>query len=161
MRGERTMKKAKNAKQEKYAIDFFKAFKLKKPTCGLVERIVSPKGNRRETSEGYEYSFKTDTSISSVYKHEPMLLYPGIYRVVDITPIDEKMTWNGYLFVVENDGTVYPVAEYVNYRNTSWVKKSIPLLKKYFEGKSLEEIEITKLKNSSPHKTLSWTTAAK
>lgn len=133
-----------------YDIDFFKEFSLKKPISGIVERIVDAKGFRHKEEWGYSYQFNTDSSVSCVYKGEAMSCIPGLYKVLDICYIQdhicERMIWNNYLFVLEEDGTVYPVAEFIDDKDSSWVKKAMPVVKSYFNGEEIEPIELSKFK---------------
>lgn len=129
---------------QKYSIDFYKTYNLVPPTCGLVNKVTSPKGLRKFEAEGYT-SYQLYSDLSDIYKGEPASLEPGIYWVLDICKVKEVLHWNHYLFVVDTDGFNYPVAEYLNQRDSAWVKEAIKLVKRYFAGEELDSTGITKI----------------
>ena len=142
-------------KRTELEIDFYKELELpKKIICGLVEKILSPKGVRKLNEyDRYEYSLKSE--LVQVYDEKPVTVTPGIYWVMDIyKPSLSEQHWNHYLIVVEDD-CFYPVAEFIDCRDSTWVKDAIPYIKDYFEGFELEPIELTKQKREKPKKP-SW-----
>ena len=127
-----------------YEIDFFRMFGLPKPTCGMIRRIISDKGIRKSVQDwGYSYSFKTDDQL---YRDEPNRVVSGIYQVLDVCKLQDEVCWCNYLFIIDHDGSVYPVAEYLKQPDTKWVRDALPVVKEYFSGKELEPIEITDLR---------------
>ena len=128
-----------------YAIDLFKEFKLETPVTGLVERITKPKGIRKHEDYGVSYTLYTDDSCATVYNGKEFDLVPGIYWVLNIFKHPKRGTlqWNHYLFVVEEDGAVYPVAEYCNQHDSSWIKDALPVIKQFFAGEPIKPTEIT------------------
>lgn len=128
-----------------YSIDIFKEFELEKPVAGLVERISKPKGIIKHGEYGDSYSLYTDDSRTTVYDGKEFDLIPGIYWVMDIFkhPKHDTCQWNHYLFIVENDGSVFPIAEYCDQHDSTWVKQAIPVIKRFFAGETFKPIEIT------------------
>lgn len=130
---------------KKVRIDFYKEFPLATPVVGLVEKIESPKGLKKQEDNGQtSYSFKCGDFW--VYKNEPLELTEGIYKVLDICNIDREPTWNNYIFIIDSDGDVFPLGEFLNCPDTRWVKKALPLVKSYFAGDGLDSIELTNLR---------------
>ena len=140
-----------------YEIDIFKEFNLEKPVAGLVEKISQPKGIVKHEKHGDSYSLYTDDTRMTVYNGEEFDLVPGIYWVLDIFkhPKKQILQWNHYLFIVDEDGAVYPVAEYCNQQDSTWVKQAIPVIKRFFKGESFNPIELTYYLHRSDKRT-SW-----
>ena len=140
-----------------YSIDIFKEFKLETPMAGLVLKVIKPKGVIRHEKFGESYSLYTDDSQLTVYNGEEFDLIPGIYWVLDIFkhPKYQITQWNHYLFVVEDGGAVYPIAEYCNQHDSSWVKQALPVIKRFFAGESFNPIELTYYLHRSEKRT-SW-----
>lgn len=129
-------------KPEKLEIDFYKELKLPQTTvCGLVNRILSPKGIRKLNKRNqYEYRFKDE--LIQIYDEKPAIVVPGIYWVMSIYKIGNELKWNHYLVVVEDD-CFYPVAEFLEITDSTWIKDALPYVKDYFAGFELEPIDIT------------------
>lgn len=129
-------------KTERLEIDFYKELKLPQPmTCGLVNKILSPKGIRKlNERDQYEYHLKDE--LIQIYEDKPALVVPGIYWVMDIFKIGNQLKWNHYLVVVESD-SFYPVAEFCEVVDSTWIKDAIPYIKMYFAGEELDPIHIT------------------
>lgn len=127
---------------EKLEIDFYKELKLAQPiTCGLVNKILSPKGIRKlNERDQYEYHLKDE--LIQIYEGKPALVEPGIYWVMDIFKIGNELKWNHYLVVVEED-SFYPVAEFLEITDSTWIKDALPYIKRYFAGEELDPIHIT------------------
>lgn len=131
-------------RKERYEVDFFTMFKLPQPTCGMICKIISDRGIRKVESDNiYSYFFKDE---SELYHNKSSKLEPGIYHIMDICKLQEEMQWCHYLFIIDQDGSVYPVAEYLKQPDTRWVKKALPVVKDYFRGKNIDPIEITDLR---------------
>lgn len=116
-------------------------------TRACVFRITSPKAKRKLEGNGnYYYSLYTDYAFQDDEDKNVFLCKPGIYQVIDICywKYHSKLQWNIYIVVVEEDGTAYPVEEYIDNPNTLWVKDVRPILKRYFNNEKLEPIELTK-----------------
>ena len=130
-------------KREPIRINFEEVLSLKHNVGGFVARITEPKGIKTEVNGTIHYEFKTD--ISGVKEEDGSInVAPGIYEVCDVCKWNhETLQWNFYLVVVDSDGQAYPVAEYLDSPNTLWVKKAIKIVKAYFNGEELEEIELT------------------
>ena len=128
----------------KYSIDFYKMFNLVPPMCGLIDKVTSPKGIRRQEEDGY-ISYQLHSDLCCIYKGEATDLEPRLYWVLDVGLVKGTLNWNQYLFIIEDDGTVYPVGEYLDQKDSSWVKKAIGTVKKYFAKEPVDAIEITKI----------------
>ena len=126
----------------KLEIDFYKELKMPTPMlCGLVNKIKSPKGVRKlNEHDRYEYSFKDE--LVQLYKGEPALVDEGIYWVMDIYKRGNETKWNHYLVIVEED-CFYPIAEFLDCHDSTWIKGAMPYVKEYFEGFEQEPVEIT------------------
>lgn len=131
-----------NMKNVKLEIDFYSELRLPRPmTCGLVHKVTSPKGERRlNDNDQYEYRLKND--LIQIYDGKPAIVTPGIYWVMDIYKIGDCLKWNHYLVIVEED-CFYPVAEFLECTDSSWIKDALPYIKDYYAGFDLEPIEIT------------------
>lgn len=139
-------------KTERLEIDFYKELKLPQPmTCGLVNRILSPKGIRNLNEHG-QYAYHLKDELIQIYEGKPALVVPGIYWVMDIFKIGSGLKWNHYLVVVESD-SFYPVAEFCEVVDSTWIKDAIPYIKDYFAGFELEPIEITPYRAPKQRKT--------
>ncbi len=134
----------------KTKIDFYKKYKLVPPVCGLVNKITSPKGKKTEHPDGYTH-YSLHSELSDIYHGEAVELESGLYWVMDVCKVMGRMTWNHYLFIISDDGNVFPIAEYLEQRDTAWVKKAIKIVKTYFnDGEdAFEPIEVTKIKYKS------------
>lgn len=127
---------------EKLEIDFYKDLRLPQPmTCGLVNKILSSKGIRK-LNERDEYEYHLKDELIQIYDEKPALVEPGIYWVMDIFKIGNELKWNHYLVVVEED-SFYPVAEFTECHDSTWIKSALPYIKRYFAGEELEPIRIT------------------
>ena len=127
----------------KYKLSFYKDFKLVPPFCGLVSKVIKPKGKKTEENGQTHYSLHTDNPI--IYHKAPMLLESGLYWVLDICKVKESNHWNQYLFIIEPEGDVYPIGEWLNTNDSSWVIQAVKLVNKYFQGEKLNRIELTKI----------------
>lgn len=136
----------------KLEIDFYKELRLPMPmTCGLVNKIISPKGIRKlNDRDVYEYHLKDE--LIQIYDDKPVLVEPGLYWVMDIFKLRSEMTWNHYLVVVEYD-CFYPVAEFLGCHDSTWIKQALPYIKEYFAGTEMEPIELTRYKRPKQSKT--------
>lgn len=130
----------------KYDIDFFKKFKLETPVVGLIMKVVSPRGLRRPDSDEPDgYAYRLTAEFPLVYNEgEATSVEPGIYHILDVCKPEEKLLWNHYLFIVEDDGTAYPIWELLEQKNTQWVKEALPIIKKVFANKPMDRIKITR-----------------
>lgn len=137
--------------KEKLEIDFYKELNLPEVFTGLVNKVTSPKGMRKlNEMDRYEYRLKDE--LIQVYEGEPALVDEGIYWVMDIFKFEGSLKWNHYLVVVEDD-CFYPVAEFLECVDSTWIPDAIPYLKDYFAGVELEPIELTKYKFPKKKKT--------
>lgn len=140
-----------------FEVDFYKEFKLKPPIAGLVNKVTSPKGTRRLEETG-RYTYHIKEELVQVYDEKPCTVTPGLYWVMlitkDITTLYGGPKWYHYLFIVDLDGDVYPIFEYLEAKDTSWVKEALPYIKKYFSEEHLDRIRLTPYKK--PAKTKSW-----
>ena len=128
----------------KYKLSFYKDFKLVPPFCGLVSKVIKPKGTKKQEPDGkVSYNLHTDNPI--IYHKAPMLLEPGLYWVLDICKVKESNHWNQYLFIIEPEGAVYPIGEWLNTSDSSWIIQAVKLVNRYFNGERLEKIELTKI----------------
>ncbi len=140
-------------KIEKLEIDFYKELELAQPMiCGLVNRILAPKGVRKLNEfDRYEYHLKDE--LIQIYEGKPAIVTPGIFWVMDIFKKGSEIKWNHYLVVLEED-SFYPVAEFLGCVDSTWIKGALPYIKQYFAGEELDPICITpfrapkKIKNS-------------
>lgn len=145
----------------KFEFDFYEELGLPRPvTCGLVSRVTKPKG-RRTLVEGLTkgdepyYHYELHHDLIEVYGYtKDTAFIPGIYWVMDVYKHKHNMCWNHYLIILEDDGSVYPVAEYLNCHDSRWVKKAAKVTEAYFNGKELEPIELTHCKTDKPLKRL-------
>ena len=144
------------SKVEKLEIDFYKELNLPPALCGLVNKIISPKGLRKlNDKDRYEYRLKDE--LVQIYDGKPASVEPGLYWVMDIYKDRESnLIWNHYLVIVEED-CFYPVAEFLNCKDSTWIKAALPYIKGYFEKFDLEPIELTEYKAPKQRKT-SWKT---
>lgn len=131
-------------------INFYKQFDLVDPLCGLVSKITSPKGIRKEFDDG-KFSYQFRSSLVGIYEGEEMLLEPGLYWVMDVCKPKKYIIWCHYLFIIGKDGICYPVAEFLNQKNTDWVKRALPLVKDYFNGAKLTKITVTNIRPKTSH----------
>lgn len=139
-------------KTNRLEIDFYKELKLPQPmTCGLVNKILSPKGIRKlNEHDQYEYHLKDE--LIQIYEDKPALVEPGIYWVMDIFKIGNALKWNHYLVVVEDD-CFYPVAEFCEVVDSTWIKDAMSYIKDYFAGFELEPIDTTPYRTPKQRKT--------
>lgn len=128
----------------KYEVDFYKDFKLVPPVCGIVSRVVKPKGIKKIEPDG-KTSYKLYSDSPIIYNNEKMALEPGLYWVLDVCKVKGAMTWNQYLFVLEEDGSMYAIAEYLNQGDSSWVVEAMKPVKKFFKGEVTEPITPSKI----------------
>ena len=140
------------SKHELFEIDFYKEFELPRPVaCGLVNKITSPKGIRTKNEQTGNYHYQLHTDLKQIYEAGiPANVDEGLYWVMDVYKYKGSMTWNHYLFVVESDGTIYPIAEFLDYSDSSWIKEAINIIKDHFSGDEFEPIEITLCKADVP-----------
>lgn len=142
----------------KLEIDFYKELKLPSPiTCGLVNRIIEPKGIRKlNEHDRYEYRLKDE--LVQIYDNKPAEVDAGIYWIMDIYKDKESnLKWNHYLIIVE-DEVYYPVAEFLDCKDSTWIKDAMPYIKDYFAGFDLEPINLTRYKRK-PQSKSGWKTA--
>ena len=141
----------------KLEIDFYKELKLPSPiTCGLVNKVIEPKGIRKlNEHDRYEYRLKDE--LVQIYDDKPALVEPGLYWVMDIFKWNSSLQWNHYLIVVEED-SFYPVAEFLDCKDSTWIKDAMPYIKDYFAGFDLEPINPTRYKRK-PQSKSGWKTA--
>lgn len=128
--------------------NFKEILHLEHKVGGFINRIASPKAYRKfeATGEAF-YSFDMDYSSGYICDQPDCkdIVDRSIWVVVDICrwyPDDTRLVWNVYL-VVSNGKKTYPVAEYLDSPKTLWVKKARPLVKAFFAGENLPEIELT------------------
>lgn len=142
---------------ERLEIDFYKELELPPATCGLVNKIVSPKGIRKlNEHDRYEYRLKDE--LVQIYDDKPANVESGIYWVMDIyKDKGGELKWNHYLVVVEED-CFYPVAEFLDCKDSTWIKQALPYIKDYFKEFDLEPIKITPYKPPKQNKK-GWKTA--
>lgn len=139
----------------KYRIDFFKTFNLVPPVCGLVNKVTSPKGVRRIEDDGYTH-YELHSDLISTYKGEALALESGLYHVVDIGSVQGRLNWNHYLFILDTEGYAYPIAEYLDQPNSSWIAQAIKLVKRYFQDDPAEmqdPIQLTSIDYELPKRT--------
>lgn len=135
----------------KVTVDIYKKFRLPIPTCGLINKITSPKGIRVRESETYT-SYRLHTDLVCIYDDRATQLDEGIYWVMNVCKVEGTMQWDHYLFVVEED-RVYPVAEFLYLTNTEWIPEALPYIKKYFAGEHLDPIKLTYIRQETSNKT--------
>ena len=134
----------------KYKIDFYKEFKLVPPVCGLVQKITSPKGIRRKESDAYT-SYHLHTELMDIYEpNRPSEIESGLYWVLDVCKIYDKMTWFNYLFIVLDGGRALPVGEFLRCKDSTWIKDALPIIKSYFEEEELSPIKLTYIPRPTP-----------
>lgn len=140
----------------RFEFDFYKELKLPRPvTCGLVSKITKAKGKRTFNEDINDYYYELHHDLVQVYNYgEEVALEPGLYWVMDIYKYKHEMYWNHYLIILENDGSVYPVAEYLNCHDSKWVKKAVKVTETYFNQEALEPVELTHCKVDKPLKRL-------
>lgn len=141
----------------RFEFDFYKELKLPRPvTCGLVNKVTKPKGKRTFNEDINDYYYELNHDLIQVYDHGDgeVALEPGLYWVMDIYKHKHEMHWNHYLIILEGDGSVYPVAEYLDCHNSKWVKKAVKITEAYFNKEELEPIELTHCKTDKPLKKL-------
>lgn len=131
-------------------IDFYKELGLPPTKCGLVNKILNPKGKRRKNYLD-EYEYHLNDELVQVYQgEEPAVVDEGLYWVMDIfTNPESRLQWNHYLVVVDEEG-FYPIYEYLDAHNTTWILDAMPYIKGYFAGEEFESIELTKYKMPKP-----------
>lgn len=127
---------------KRFKIDFYEDFPLATPVVGLIEKIDGPKGTKKKEDNGY-MTYKFQAKDFWIYKEKPLALESGLYHVLDVCSVNTECCWNNYLFIIDTDGTVYPVGEYLDCPDTHWVKKAFPLVKSYFAEEELDAIELT------------------
>lgn len=136
----------------KYKLSFYKDFKLVPPFCGLVSKVTKPRGKKTLDDDGFiKYSLYSDDP--RIYRKAPMMLEPGLYWVLDICKVKDNMWWNDYLFIIEENGNAYPVGEWLNQNDSSWVIQALPVVKKFFNKEKLEAINLTTIDYKKPKKT--------
>ena len=141
-------------KKTKFKINPYTKFSLVTPVVGLVEKIASPRGIRKQEESG-RYTYKFTSEEFWVYNDKSLELEPGIYKILDICQQSTGSHWNNYLFIIDDDGSMYPIAEYLNCPDTLWVKNALPLVKKYFAGEEIDSIKLTDL-TSKKQKKSGW-----
>lgn len=140
----------------KLEIDFYKELELPKTTCGLVNKILSPKGIRvLNDNNMYEYRLKDE--LVQIYDNKPVIVDEGIYWVMDIYKNSNGVIkWNHYLVIVEKD-CFYPIAEFLDCKDSTWIKHAIHFIKSYFNGEIQDPIELTRYV-IAPKKKTRWHT---
>lgn len=135
-----------------FEIDFYKELKMAPPVCGLVHKITSPKGIRRlNKQDRYEYHLKED--LIQIYDNKPAEVDAGIYWIMNIyKDIESNLKWNHYLIIVD-DEAYYPIAEFLDCKDSTWIKSALPYIKDYFNGFDLEPINITRYRPPKQNKT--------
>ena len=134
-----------------YKIDFFKTFELEQPTAGLVQKVTSHKGIKRTAEDG-SVTYALHTDLKAVYEGKASILDAGVYLVTDVyidysNGVVGTPHWNHYLFIIEEDGAVYPIKEFVDQTDSSWVKNAIKPLKRIFAGEKLPAAKLTILRD--------------
>lgn len=134
---------------ERYEIDLYKELKLPETTCGLVNKIISPKGKRR-LNERDEYEYHLNDELVQIYQGNSAVLEEGLYWAMDVFKNAKgQLQWNHYLIIIDDEG-FYPVYEFLDAHDTTWIVDAMPYIKRYFAGQELEPIAITKYKNPKP-----------
>lgn len=124
-------------------VNFFRLFHLGSPVTGLVMKITSPKGIRTLTVSGYSYDLHED--LCSYEKDKALRITPGLYHVIGIGYVSERIVWNHYLLMADTE-EILPVGEYLDQPDSSWILQAIPIIKKVMSGTSVDPIELTKTK---------------
>ena len=131
-------------------IDFKEVLGLNHKLLGFVSKVVSPKATRRahtnNKGELTYYSYHLDTgSVYGDYEKGKLYCEEGLYVALDICHWggSSSLQWNIYLVIVDEDGEATPVAEYLDSPCTEWVKQAKYVVKDYFNGEELKEIELT------------------
>ena len=138
---------------KKFEFDFYKELELPTPVlCGLVQKVTAPKGKRTMNESIHQYSYELHTDLVNIYDFEETPYEPGLYWVMDVYKHKSVLRWNHYLIIIEDDGTVYAVGEYLNCHDTTWIKKAVKVVNAYFEGEELDPIGITQCKTDKPTK---------
>lgn len=145
----------KNKPVPKFEFDFYKELKLPRPVlCGLVNKITQPKGKRVLDESIGQYSYGLHNNLIQVYNNEEACFEPGLYWVMDIYKYRHELHWNHYLIIMEDDGSVYVVAEFLDCNDSTWIKKAVKTVNAYFDGKNLDPIGITQCAVDKPTKKL-------
>lgn len=129
-----------------FKVNFREELGLEHKIRGYIARVTEPKGVKTVKDGVTSYSLKTKVvGVPSNDIDEITEVEPGIYEVCDICKWfrDAKLYWNFYLVVVNEDGSITPVAEYLDNPYTLWVKPALKVVKAYFNGEELETIELT------------------
>lgn len=131
--------------KERILVNFREVLNLDHTIGGYVAKVTSPKGMKKTEGGRTHYYLKTESAGVTVGSEDVYSVYPGLYQVIDICKwnIDGRVQWNIYLVVIKEDGVCVPVAEYLDNPYTKWVKTAIKLVKMYFDGEDLPEIELT------------------
>ena len=131
-------------------VDFKEVLGLNHKLLGFVSKVVSSKATRRahlnKKGEVAYYSYSLDTeSVYGDYEKGELYCDEGIYVALDICHWGDSLEfqWNIYLVVIDENGRTIPVAEYLDSPHTEWVKQARHVVKDYFNGEELEEIELT------------------
>lgn len=142
-------------KTPKFEFDFYKELKLPRPVlCGLVNKVTKPKGKRTMDESIGQYYYELYNDLIQVYNEEEAYFEPGLYWVMDIYKYKLDLHWNHYLIIMEDDGSVYVVAEFLDCHDSTWIKKAVKTVNAYFDGEGLEPIKVTKCKTDKPVKKL-------
>lgn len=141
-------------KHELFEVDFYKEFGLPMPVlCGLVNKITSPKGIRTKNEETGNYHYQLHSDLKQIYEEGICAeVDEGLYWVMDVYKSRGSLVWNHYLFVMESDGMVYPIAEFLDYSDSSWIKEAINIIKDCFNGDTFEPIELTQCRADVPQR---------
>ena len=123
---------------KRYKVDFYKD--LPTPLAGLVRKVISPKGVRTIIGDKYVYSLKSNKCCQ--YQGKAFRVTPGLYHVSCICKPEGEVIWNHYLFVVDDDGNGYPVAQYLECVDSLWVKDAIHIVKEYFSETPVKPIKV-------------------
>ena len=139
--------------QERVKIDFEQALGLDHKIGGYVARITSPKGMKKEEDGIISYRLHTE-SVGIPDSDGLLSVIPGLYEIIDICKWNrtQKLQWNIYLLVVEEDGNTYPVAEYLDSPHTLWVKKAVKVCRIFFSGENLPRVTLTPQPKKEPRK---------
>lgn len=139
-------------------IDFRKLLELDHKISGFIARILSPKGRITKKGDHKSYSFHRDSVLEETARKDGV--EEGLYMVIDIHNYSGFLQWNIYLVTVV-EGNSRLVAEYLDSPDTLWVKEAQPLVKRYFGGEYLEEVELTKIKKKSTRTQSRWSINSK
>lgn len=127
-------------------INFKELLKLNHDIGGCIDRVISPRGVRKEEDGRMYYSLKKDFGYGFIFDKPDCkdIKDRSIWVVVDICHWDNSsaLFWNIYLVVFDGE-RAYPVAEFLDSPETLWVKEALPIIKKFFNGDDLEEISLT------------------